>query len=46
MHMAVKYQTKCRLCKKYKIIKPGLAYCTECWERSINKDEEDKEEYF
>ncbi len=38
--MAVKYRTRCRLCKLYKIIKPGFAYCEECWKRSINREKD------
>lgn len=36
--MAVKYKTRCRLCKEYKTIKPGFAYCYECWKKSIDPE--------
>ncbi len=34
------YKTRCKLCKVYKIIKPGLVYCDECWRRSAPEKEE------
>ena len=32
------FKTKCKLCKKYKMMREGFSYCFDCWKKSNDKD--------